>query len=99
MEYVARQHFVAELHDPDDRQWSGFARLENDGISYRESRCNLAAGVNRWPVERDDGSDNSKRFQNGQRADGSGVVEVAGGDFVHDASKEAEHADQEFDIV
>ena len=98
MEHVGGQHLVEQLHDADDRQRRHLARLDHDRVAHGEGGRDLAAGVNRGPVERDDRSDHAERLE-----DSSGVVAVSrvvevAGKLVDDATEEPEHADQKVDV-
>ena len=72
--------------------------FNDDGVPDGEGRGELAAGVDRRPVERNDLADDADGFQVGRGVDGALVVEV-GRELVDQAAEEAEDRGQEVDVV
>ena len=98
VEDICGEHCVQQLHDPDDRERGLLAGLYHDGVANGEGRRELAAGVDRRPVERDDLADHADGLEVGGGVDGALVVEL-GRQFVDEAAEEPEDRDQEADVV
>ena len=98
VEDIWREHRVQQLHDPDDRERGLLAGLDDDGVADGEGRRELAAGMDRRPVERDDLADHADGLQVGGGVDGALVVEL-GRQLVDEAAEEPEDGDQEADVV
>jgi len=98
VEDVFGEHRVQQLNDADDRERSLLAGLQDDGVADGEGRSELATGVDRRPVERDDLTDHAEGLEVGGGVDDALVVEV-GRQLVGQAAEEAEDADQEVDVV